>query len=212
MRLTEQEKNRILSLHTNSKNVNGSLITEQYTWKGPVDMTDELIARGQVGMSDDLRDWEAQSDSVKNIFFCLDGREYRDYGFDEPTYERFLWLWQSIEGKAGTDEDGVYQAISSWCNEENRKGCPKFTDKGKYTISDLEKFKPILQCMKTKEPWKNDFTKTDVSVWSWILDDFSGIEKCYLQAFMNGKGRGDCDTKHGYFWWNKASNFIKGLF
>ena len=70
----------------------------------------------------------------------------------------------------------------------------------------------MLQCMKTKEPWKNDFTKTDVSVWGWILDDFSGIEKCYLQAFVNGKGRGDCDDKHGYFWWNKASNFIKGLF
>ena len=50
MRLTEQEKNRILSLHTNSKNVNGSLINEQYTWDGPVDMTDELVARGQIGM------------------------------------------------------------------------------------------------------------------------------------------------------------------
>jgi len=116
MIISEEEKNRILGLHSNSRNVNGSLINEQYTWAGPVDVTDELINRGQVGMSDDVRRWHGQSDSVKNTWFCLDGRNYRDYGIDEPTFDRFNWLWSGIEGGVtswGTNEEQVYHALSS---------------------------------------------------------------------------------------------------
>ena len=227
MIISEQEKNRILGLHSNSRNVNGSLINEQYTWDGPVDITDELISRGHVGMSDDVPRWHGQSDIVKNTWFCLDGRDYRDYGIDEPTFDRFNWLWGGIEGGVtswGTNEEQVYHALSA-AGPDGGDIKSSFAGKGKITKNDLKKLTPVLQCMKTQEPWKNDFTKTNIGVWDWILGDFSGLEKCYLQAYMDedskasgypgeGGGRGikDCNDQYNYNYHNKLTNWVKELF
>ena len=211
MIISEQEKNRIRKLHNTHKSFHGtSLINEQMTSSssgvdedGNVTKIEKTLVQFPPVVAD-------LGDDTKKVWYCMDDHANRGWNMDDDTYKRFQLLYSAIEGPmggAGTDEDAVWMALA---------GHADFGGEGKIGEDQLQNMLPILSCMKSDKPWETDYmVDNDLdgqNVYGWILNDFSGEEKCYLQAYMSGGDRQACDDKHNYFWWNKAANWIKGLF
>ena len=145
----------------------------------------------------------------------MDDHDNRGWDMDDDTYNRFKLLHSAIEGPlggAGTDEDMVWMALAG----STEGGYYKGGGKGKISDEQLQNMLPILSCMNSDKPWEENYMEVNdldgQNVYGWILNDFSGEEKCYLQTYMSGGDRQPCDDKYNYFWWNKASNWVKGLF
>ena len=109
--------------------------------------------------------------------------------------------------------------ISGYDPKETKAGYG--VPKGRTTHSQMNEMYPMLACVHADKPWEQNYMKENdlegKKILHWILNDFSGAELCYLQKYIHSDGKsgrraGDCETKHGYFWWNKASNWIKELF
>lgn len=217
-KVKESEKDRIRKLHEAHKSFHGtSLINEQITSSSSgVDEDGNVtkIEKTTVQFPPEIID---EGDDTKKYWYCMQDRDNRGWNMSEDTYNRFYLLHSAIEGhlsSAGTDEDLVWMALSGSMDPKYKGN--KTIPKGRIGENQLQQMMPILSCMKSDKPWEQDYMKENdlglKGTWGWIMDDFSGIEACYLHAFLKKKGRGDCDQKHGYFWWNKASNWIKGLF
>jgi len=158
-----------------------------------------------------------EKDKIKRVWYCMQDRKNRGWNMSEDTYNRFYFLDAGIEGMlggAGTDEGLVWMALAG-SRDPEYKG-KKHIPKGRIGKNQLQEMQPILACMQSDKPWEQNYMKENnlegKNAYGWIMDDFSGVERCYLQAFLAEKGRGHCDDKHGYFWWNKAANWIKELF
>ena len=211
-KVKESEKNRIRKLHESHKSTYGSsLINEQTTSSSGISADGTVTSIETTFFPPEIA---KEDDDTKKYWFCMDDRANRGYDMDDDTYNRFQLLYSAIEGPmdgVGTDEDSVWMALAG--STEGRR-FPHW--KGKITEDQLEKMLPILSCMNSDKPWETDYmVDNDLdgqNVYGWILNDFSGAEKCYLQAYMSGGDRQACDDKYNYFWWNKASNWVKGLF
>jgi len=159
-----------------------------------------------------------QNDDIKRVWFCMDDRENRGWNISEEVYRRFQLLHGAIDGM-GTDEDLVWKVLSGYDPKETKEGYG--IPKGRTTNAMMKQMYPILACMNSDKPWEEDYmTQNNLEgkkVIHWIYDDFDGAELCYLQNYLSSEGKTgrksqDCQTRHGYFWWNKAANWIKELF
>tara|TARA_R110002051_G_scaffold121622_2_gene194750 strand:+ start:3679 stop:4344 length:666 start_codon:yes stop_codon:yes gene_type:complete len=216
-KLKESEKDRIRKLHESHKSFYGtSLINEQIT-----SSSSGVDEYGNVTKIETTKAFEFPpeivdlEDDTKKVWYCMDDHANRGWNMDDDTYKRFQLLYSAIDGPmygAGTDEDSVWAALAG----STAGGYYKGGGKGKISDDQLQNMLPVLSCMNSDKPWETDYmVDNDLdgqNVYGWILNDFSGEEKCYLQAYMSGGDRQPCDDKHNYFWWNKASNWIKGLF
>ena len=206
MIISKQEKTRILKLHESERHPHGSALLIKEDIDPPTGLDATFVFPADIAN---------QNDNIKRVWYCMDDRTNRGWDIDDNTYQRFNLLHMGIEGHitgSGTDEDLVWTALSGGNPEEQKSGIPK----GRIEDNQLQKMMPILSCMKSDKPWEQDYMKDNnlegKNTYGWIMDDFGGVERCYLQAYLQKKGRGDCDSKHGYFWWDKAANWIKGLF
>tara|TARA_R110000824_G_scaffold9074_3_gene40965 strand:+ start:1884 stop:2561 length:678 start_codon:yes stop_codon:yes gene_type:complete len=203
-----------------------TIINEQNTGKGDEKYVNAIASRNQnpKGVGTALSTFtfpseiEDQSDDVKRAWFCMSDRKNRGWNMDDDTYNRFNLLHYAIDGGVGgigTDENMVWMALAGSVDPayKGNKNIPK----GRIKKDQLKKMLPVISCMKSDKPWEENYmTDNDLdgsNAWGWIMDDFGGVEKCYLQSYVMGNGdRKSCDDKHGYFWWNKASNWLKELF
>ena len=217
-KVKESEKNRIRKLHESYKSFPGTSLNEQIT-----SSSSGVDSEGNVTKIETTKAFEfpshiaGEKDNIKRIWFCMDDRANRGWNMSEDTYNRFYFLDAGIEGMfggGGTDEDLVWMALSG--SHDPKYKDKKDIPKGKIGDGQLQEMQPILSCMQSDKPWEQDYMNDNnldgKNVYGWILDDFSGIERCYLQSYLANKGRGDCEDRYGYAWWDKAANWIKGIF
>ena len=230
-KLKESEKNRIRKLHESHKSFHGtSLINEQITSSSSgVDLEGNVTKIETTKAFEFPPEIAGEKDNIKRIWFCMDDKDNRGWNLDEDAYQRFQLLWYGIEGHgiglipgAGTDEEVVWAALSGHDPEE--QGEAAYPIKGGISGKQLKNMLPILSCMKSDRPWEQDYMEDndlevrDVS--QWILADSSGMEKCLMSAYLRYGGKSseawqakkDCGDRYGWAWWDKATNWVKGLF
>ena len=224
-KLNESEKNRIRKLHESHKSFHGtSLINEQITSSSSGVDLEGNVTKIETTKAFEFPEHIADlSEDTQRIWFCMDDRDNRGWNLDDNTYQRFRLLYDGIEGhlsSAGTDEESVWTALSGGDPEEQKYGIPKGSISGKQVKNML----PILSCMKSDRPWEQDYMKDNdlegMDVRNWILADFSGMEQCLISAYLRYGGmttnareaKKNCEDRYGYAWWDKAANWVKGLF